>query len=302
VGLYPPDKVKAALKPLADAVNRYMTTDGEFADHAVRVYGMVPDRFTVMQLLDWLKVASSGAGPASEKPHKEKAKAALLQTLAALCGVENADHPAWKKWWDENAKTFKFPERAAKSGGGEAAAGGGEAKGGAAPGDPSELTEFKDTAFGWSVKRPEGEDWKFFKPDYNVPRVGLRCGGDNENRPRAYFCVHDPAKYDPKTLKGFEEWVVNNLFKEQLPPGDRISLPETRTNVLNGVEWTIITCKGLGGGPKVNWGSMERRFYITKMGNYFLYVDAYVRLASDPEEKDALWSCIEAITLPASKK
>ena len=298
IALYPPDKVKAALKPLADAVARYMTTDGELADRAIRVYGMVPDRFTVMQLLDWLNQANSGAGPAAAKPHKDKAKKAVVETLTALCGVENADAAAWKKWWDENGKTFKFPERV-KPGASDTK--GADAKSGAVAGDPSGLTEFKDDAFGWSVKKPEGDDWKFCKPDYNVPRVGLRFGEDTDNGPRAYFCVHDPAKFDPKTIKAFAEWVVNTPFKEQFPADGRISLPETRTAMLNGVEWTVVTCKGLAGGPKVNWGSMERRFYITKLGAYFLYVDAYVRLGSEPEDRDALWSCIESITLPAKK-
>jgi hypothetical protein len=301
IGRYPPDKVKAALKPLADAVARYMTTDGDFADAAIRTYGKVPDRFTVMQLLDWLNQASAAGGPPAAKPHKEKAKKAALETLAALCGQSFESAADWKKWWDENGKTFKFPD--APTGAPAAPSAGG--KPGAAPTasmpDPSGLAEFKDDTFGWSVKRPEGEDWKFFKPDYNVPRVGLRCGDDSEFRARAYFCVHDPSKYDPKTIKAFAEWVVENPFKEQLPTADRIALPETRTMMLNGTEWTVVSCKGLAAGPKANWGSMERRFYITKLGNYFLYVDAFTRLSADTEDKEGLWSCIESITLSPKK-
>jgi hypothetical protein len=259
---------------------------------------MVPDRFTVMQLLDWLNQASSGAGPAAAKPHKDKSKKAILETLTALCGTDAGDAAAWKKWWDENGKTFKFPERV-KPGASDTK--GGDPKSGAASGDPSALTEFKDDAFGWSVKRPEGDEWKFFKPDYKVPRVGLKCGEDGEMRARAYFCVHDPAKFEPHDLKAFAAWVENNAFKEEFPADGRISLPETRTAMFNGVEWTVVTCKGLAGGAKSGWGSMERRFYIVKMGAYFLYVDAYVRLATDPEEKDALWSCIESTVLPPKK-
>lgn len=296
VGAYSPDKVKAALKPLGDAVARFMTTEPDYTDRAIRTYGMVPDRFTVLQLFDWIKLASAPATGAA-KANQEKAKKAILETLTALCGNDAGDAAAWKKWWDENGKTFKFPERAKTA---DPNAGAPVSKPGSSLPDPSGLTEFKD-AFGWSVKLPEAEDWKFFKPDYDVPRVGLRCGADADQRARAYFCVHDPAKFEPKTIKAFADWVVDVAFKEQLPADGRTALPETRTAMLNGVEWTVVTGKGLAGGAKSNWGSMERRFYITKLGAYFLYVDAYTRLSADPEDKEALWACIESITLPAKK-
>jgi hypothetical protein len=44
---------------------------------------------------------------------------------------------------------------------------------------------------------------------------------------------------------------------------------------------------------------MERRFYITKLGSRILYVDAFVTLAADSEDKVALWACIESIAITA---
>src|SRR5262245_64565207 len=100
---YPPGTVKQAIKPLTDAVARFMPTDPEYTDLALRAYCTVFDRFAVQQLLQWLDQASApAAGDAKES--KEKAKASLLKTLATLFGHEEADAAAWKKWWEANAK------------------------------------------------------------------------------------------------------------------------------------------------------------------------------------------------------
>ena len=293
---YPPERIKQALKQLGDAVTRFMATDPEYADRAIRAYGCVPDRFTVQQLLAGLDQASAAATGAA-KTNKDRAKKALLETLTALTGKELPDATEWKQWWGENGKTFKFPEPPKQDASGRPAA---APKPAAAAADPSKLEEFTDEAYGWSVKRPEGEDWTFFRPDYDGPRVGLRCGGDSENRARAYFCVHDPSR-DPKDVKAFAQWVIDGAFKEQLPPENRFGDAQTRTMTIGGAEWTVVTGRGLAAGPKEFWGSMERRFYVTKHGSYLVYVDAFVRLGTDAEDKEALWKCIESITLTAKK-
>lgn len=293
---FPPERVKQALTPLADAVNRFMPTSAEYTDLAIRAYGTVPDRFTVQQLLKWLDAAAA-PGPADAKANKEAAKSSLLQTLAALCSHEEPDAAAWKKWWDENGKAFKFPE-AAKPGEKDPASD--PAKPAAAGADPSGLNEFKDETYGWSVKRPEAEWWKFMKPDYNGPRVALRCGGgDSAETARAYFGVHDPSTSEPKDVASFATWVIEHQLKQEMPLDGIIQKPATKTVTAGKVEWTVVTARGLAGGIKSSWGSMERRFYITKLGTKILYVDAFVTLSADAEDKTALWSCIEAITITA---
>jgi hypothetical protein len=304
IGTYPPDRVKAALKPLGDAVNRFLTTEPEYTDRAIRSYGTVPDRFTVQQLLEWLGQANSpGGGQAGEPESKEAraskdaAKKSILETLAQLCGKEFGDLDQWKKWWDENGKTFKFPEVVQP-------AAPGAARPAAPSADPSTLTEFRDEVYGFVVKKPDGEGWKFFKPDYDGPRVGLLCmqpGSATYNLARVYFSVHNPARAEPKDIKSFVGWVLNTAFKEQLPPDDMLKEPETKEMSLSGVDWTVVIGKGAAAGPKAGWGTMERRFYLAKLDTYILYVDAYVRLGADYDVKTALWNCVETMTLPAKK-
>src|SRR5262245_11194971 len=292
---FPPERVKQALKPLADAVGRFMATNAEYTDLAIRAYGTVPDRFTVKQMLQWLDQA---AAPAKDdaKANNEKAKTSVLQTLATLCAHEEPDAAAWKKWWEANEKTFKFPE-AAKPGEGDSKS---AAQPAAAGADPSGLNEFKDDTYGWSVKRPEAEWWKFMKPDYNGPRVALRCGGgDSSETARAYFGVHDPTSSEPKDVPSFATCVIEHTLKTEMPIDGIIQKPATKTVKAGNVEWTVVTARGLAGGVKSNWGSMERRFYITKLGTKILYVDAFVTLSADNEDKTALWGCIEAIAITA---
>jgi len=292
---FPPERVKQALKPLADAVARFMTTNAEYADLAIRAYGTVPDRFTVQQLLTWLD-QSVAAATGDAKTNKDKAKTSLLETLTKLCGHDAGDAAGWKKWWAENGKTFRFPE-AAKPNDTDAKPGAKPAAGGE---DPSGLSEFKDEAYGWSVKRPEGDWWKFMKPDYNGPRVALRCGGgDTTESGRAYFGVHDPASSEPKDVASFAQWAIDNPLKQEMPAEGLIQAPATRKVTIGGIEWTIVVARGLPGGVKSNWGSMERRFYVAKAGSRILYVDAFITLNADAEDKAAMWACIESIAITA---
>ena len=298
---FPAERVKQALTPLADAVNRFMNTEPVYADLAIRAYGSVPDRFTMQQLLKWLDQTSAPpdakANKEEAKANKEKAKVVLLETMTKLCGHDAGDAAGWKKWWEENGKTFKFPE-AAKPG--ESAAPAGPAKPEVAGADPSDLKEFKDDTYGWSVKKPEAEYWKFFRPDYKGPRAALQCGGgDMREFARAYFGVHDPTSSEPRDVDAFAKWVTDNTLKQELPIDGIIQAPSTKKLTANGVEWTVVTARGLAGGNKSNWGSMERRFYIAKLGAKILYVDAFVSLSADAEDKTALWSCIEAVTITA---
>ncbi len=295
---FPPERVKQALKPLADAVARFMSTNAEFTDLAIRAYGTVPDRFTVQQMLQWLDQAGAPAS-GDAKVNKDKAKTAVLETLTKLCGTDAGDAADWKKWWAENGKTFKFPEAPKQEEAGKSSAP--AAKPGAEMPDPSALAEWKDDYFGWSVKKPEAEGWSFFRPDYAGPRVGLLCGSEQYSTSRAYIRVHDPAKYEPKDVAGLAKWAVDVAFKDSFGDDGLFAPAETKTVTLNGVEWTIVIGKGLGAGGLANWGSIERRFYFAKMDPNILCVDAYVRLSTEKEEKEALWACIEAVKLPAKK-
>jgi hypothetical protein len=299
VRAYPPEKVKAALKQLGGAVERYTATEPEYADRAIRAYGAVPDRFTVEQLLLWLDQTTTGNGPVVKgagKEAKDSATKTLLETLALLTGQTFPDVSAWRKWWAENGKSFKFPTPPEPSADGSPA----ETKPAAPTEDPSGLSEFKDAAFGWSVKKPEGDDWKFFRPDWAGARASLYFGTEANSTARAYFVVHDPAKGDPKDLKSFGDWATNGVLKDEFPDGP-FKPAETTTKTIGGVEWTVVSARGLAGGAKSNWGSIEHRLYATKLDALLLYVDAYIRLSADAEEKETFWTFVESVALPAKK-
>jgi hypothetical protein len=152
------------------------------------------------------------------------------------------------------------------------------------------------------MKKPEGPLWKFFRSDYAGPRIALMClqpGSDTANMARAYVSVHDPKLYEPKNIEDFAKWAISNVFKQQFEP-DEDNPPVTREITAGETPWTVVIGKGPAAGIKSGWGTIERRYYFTQLGDYILYADAYVRLGAD-DEAEALWKCIESITLPVKK-
>ncbi len=81
------------------------------ASHAVAAYGLVRDKAGVEQLLAWgEQIEARGAVKGSDAAFEdEEVKRAVLETLAAMTGAKpGADVASWRKWWNENGKTFVF--------------------------------------------------------------------------------------------------------------------------------------------------------------------------------------------------
>lgn len=295
VGVY---RSKTALAPLLDVVKKYLSTNADYATLAIHSYGSVPDKAVVEQLLKWLEATDSrtggqgggggGKGKSQEAMDNEaKAKTAILETLTALTGQDIGDFPTWKTWWAANSKTFTFPDPDAPP------------PAEAPQGDPSGLSEYKDEAYGWSIKKPDGESWKFGKADYTGPRVALSYTKPDDPAylmARVYFTIHNPAKSSPKDIKGFVDWVLTKPFKEQLITAAE-KPPTVEEKKLGKTEWTVVRGVGDGDGVKKSWGSVERRYYLAKIDKNIIYIDAIIRLGAEPAEKEMLWKCIEGTVI-----
>ncbi len=299
--------IKGALPKFLEVVKHHMSTNAEVACRAVRAYACVHDRFVMQQLLTWgeelesrsNKTAGGGKKGASTdtKDIEAKVKKTVLEMLAEVTQKDGgADIPSWKKWWAEHEKGFTFPDPTDETAAQQGAA---PAGGVAVPTGP----EFKDDAYGYSMKRPEADGWTWVKADFDGPRMGLNYAAPEDPKflvARAYVQLYNTAKNPPKDVKGFVEWVKTEVVKKQVDTGDKE--PEVKTEQIGGVEWTVVTTKGDGIGVKAGWQTIERRFYIVKFDTYMLWIDAFVRSGAEQTVKDALWNACHTLTLPGGKK
>jgi hypothetical protein len=302
--------IKAAIPKFADIVKFHLSTNPEFTTRAIRAYGCVRDRFTMEQMLDWGEQIENAAGKSGgatgggkkgmsqeTRDNQDKAKKAIIEVMAEMTGKDaGADVAAWRKWWTENGKTFAFPVPADPS---DPAASAAPVAGASVP----KGTEFKDDVYGYTVTRPDADGWKFVKADFDEPRMAMDCvSPDDPNyiESRTYFSILNTAKYPPKDVKGMVEWIIATPIKEEIDAHDKA--PEVKETKLGGVDWTVVTVKGEAIGRKSGFGTIERRFYVTKFDAYILRVDGFVRSGAEEEVKTALWKSLETITVPAAKK
>jgi hypothetical protein len=299
--------IKAALPKFFDVVKRHMGDNSEFTTRAIRAYGCVRDKAVMEQLLDWGEQIESrsgkgGGGGGSKKgastetrDNESKAKKVILETIADITEKEGVDIPTWRKWWTENGKTFVFPEAGDPATAGAPAA--------AAAVDPA-AAEFKDPTYGFSLKKPAGDDWFWAKADYTAdetPRVMLKYQPKSGEIARAYVLVHSMKK-PPADIKGMVKWALEDPkgpYVTQLEPADAKHAPKAEERPSG---WTVIIGKGNGLAQRVGFGSQERRFYFAQMGTSILYVDAVIRLGAEEEVSKAFWACLDSITLPPAKK
>jgi hypothetical protein len=300
--------IKAALPKFFDVVKHHLSTNAEFSMRAIRAYGCVRDRFVMDQLLEWgegieARSGKSGAGggggskkgaSTETRDIEGKSKKVILETLADITQKDGgSDIQTWKKWWAEHEKGFVFPEAGDPDAPAPAAVG---------PTIPPGA-EFKDDAFGYSMKRPEADGWTWVKADFDGPRVGLNYSAPEDPKyliARAYVSIYNTAKVPPKDVKGMTDWVLTKPIKEQMDTHDKA--PTVTEQKFGGAEWTVVDARGDGIGVKSGWGTIERRFYLVKFDTYMLWVDAFVRTGAEEDVKAALWKSIETITLPAPKK
>jgi hypothetical protein len=284
---------KSALKPLDEAVKRFIATDSEYATRAIRAYGAVREPAVVEQLIAWLEeVESRGQSQggknenADARKRKDDAKKAILETLKALVGPDIPDAATWTKFWNEKKKGFVFPD----------------------PHKPKEpdvdvtkLTEWTDTVYGYTVKRPDGKLWTFKGKDdwFRIQTIAV----DEKN---VWWCWGAWGVYkldakikDPKT---YAEWWANEEFGKTAAEGkefDEYAVggePKIDERKFAGREWMHVVAKGKTKGGFVKWGAFEKHVYITKLDYQLLYAVGTVSTGAEPEDRLKLLGFIEGIT------
>ena len=267
--------------PLADVVKKYLPTDHDISTRAIRAFGAVREKDTVDQLLEWLVQTENTSGGGSGKNLSDatreaygKAKAQILETLEELTGQAIGDSTTWKEFWDDRRKTFEFPDPNAPKV------------------DPATLDEWTDVAYGYTVKKPSGEGWKFADPGNEFERMWLANEDSDELvMARVSFQLHNLSTQNPKTLKELAAWYEKDFAENRLK--DMREPPKVEERKIGGREFTVITGKGESGGNFAGWGAAEMRAYLTQVGHIVVRFEGTCRLGAEPEVKEALWSAIE---------
>jgi hypothetical protein len=295
VGAY---KSKTALAQLEKVVDKFLSTDGDYATRAIAAYGSVPELAVVDQLLKWLKSAdahgqSQGGKNESAEARDNKAKAStkIIETLNALTGQDLGDAATWEKWWENNRKTFKFPDPNKKE----------------PEVDWAALKEYADPSYNYTVKRPDGGGWHFQPKDqYCRARINL-VGEDKVEMGRVDWRIHNTTSMTPKDIKGLADWFITKGLIDEISEFTATGQPKLEDHKMAGREWLLVTAKGMGQGNRAGWGSMERRVYMTKcdyMGapHLILYADVVLRNGMEDADKKKLFDSVEAVVLKVTEK
>jgi hypothetical protein len=279
----------ATLKPLEDAVRDFLQTDAELAKLAIRAYGSVPQKAVVDQLLDWLESleqshrgkSSGGAGKTKYHPEVQKARdasrAAILDTLAALTGLDVGDSTAWRKWWNDHARSFEFPppDQDANL-------------------DWSKLTVYTDTRYGYTAHRPAGDGWVFRPPGPHFRAEILRQDATGVWQAFVGWNVHRSAGSYIKDAKDLADWWVrkempDHEFASYGPGGE----PTIEQRTFGKRDWYVVVARGVTKQEIAAWGTVEHRVYITKVEAGWLYVWAIAKDTAPAQDKLEAWEAAE---------
>jgi hypothetical protein len=102
---------KANYKELMKIAKKYLPTNGDIAIAALRGCSQYVTRDTVEDMLAELTVVSSGlkASEAAKRPHYDAERPVIMELLKKMTGLDYGEPAAWKRWWDENKKTWEPP-------------------------------------------------------------------------------------------------------------------------------------------------------------------------------------------------
>ena len=295
VGAY---KSKTTLAPLEKIVDKFLTTDSEYATRAVAAYGTVPETSVVEQMLKWLKTTDAhgqsqgGKNESAEvRDNKQKSGAAIIAALNSLTGQDLGDGATWEKWWEGNKKTFKFPDPNKKE----------------PEVDWAALKEYSDPSYNYTVKCPQGGGWHFQPKDQYCRARLNKLDEEKVEWGRVDWQIHNTTTMTPTSLKGLADWYMTKGFADDFGEFTPTGQPKLEEKKMVGRDWLVVSAKGMGKGNRVGWGSMERRVYMTKfdyMGAPHLLLVANVtcRNGMEDEEKKKLFDSIENVVLKVTEK
>lgn len=291
---------KSSLKVLEGVVKKYMPTNSEYATRAIASFGKVRQIAVVDQLVEWMELAdSSAAGQGGKSPsaetreNKQKAGAACVDALRALTGQDIGDAVTWKKWWADHRKGFKFPDPSKP----EAAM---------PPLDPKQKV-FSDAAYNYAMRLPQPDAGWMWKERESWNRVTLtNFDESNMEWGRIEIAIHNTTSMSPKDIQALGEWYRDKGFPEDFSEFSPTGAPKLEEKKFSGRPWLLASAKGQAKGNKVNWGSMERRVYMTKcdyMGSphLILVVHLTCRNGMEDELKKKLYDAVESMEIKVSK-
>jgi hypothetical protein len=138
---------KGLFKELIKIGKKYVGTNGDLASAAYRAASVHVTRDCLEEVMKGLETVTPGsmdAKAASKRPHFDAVRPVLISILKKMTGLDYGEPEAWKRWWDENEKTWTPPDPNAKEA------------------DLNASMEFKDVALGFQISRPN-KRWLFRK-------------------------------------------------------------------------------------------------------------------------------------------
>jgi len=270
-------------KNLIKIVKKYIPKHAKVSTRAIKAYGAVQDKEVVDQLILWLiQTESTGQSQGGKNMSEEarelnrKAKTAVIDTLAALTQQEIGDGKSWQDFWDKRRKNYVFPDP------------------NAADVDPATLAEWSDIAYGYTIKKPEGETWTFTDAgtEWSRMRLESRDPKDELVMARVDFMIHNLSTQSPKTIGELAKWYKGDLAERRF--SELSKEPEIEERKIGDREFTVIRARGDSGKFYSGWGTIEVRIYLTKVGHICVRMEALTRLGAEPEEQAALWAAVES--------
>jgi hypothetical protein len=279
---------------LLDAAKKYFSATPAISDAAVHSFGTVKDKKNVEELIALLPPLESRATNLSQetKDNNAKSKAAVIDTLAKLTGLEWADWKQWSDYWKENQKKFEFP----KAEEAEQAV------------DFPNLREHTDRTYGIHVKLPElafkdknDETVEFFAFKFERGPADVRFQvnvyDDTGNQAgRVEYFIYNTKQGEINTPDKMVDFLAGQAKKVWITEFSRE--PTTEAKKFGGLDWASGLCAGQSGAGFAGWGTVERRYYSTKLGPVLLYINSLIRAgaATEPVGK-ALVEMIESTTI-----
>jgi HEAT repeat protein len=159
---------KTNYKELLKLAKKYLPTNGDIAIAAIKSCSLLVTHDSVEDLVTMLGVISGGlkASEASKRPHYDAERPVLIECLKKMTGLDYGEPDVWKRWWDDNKKTWE-PSVPGKD----------------KPKDLNASETFADAALGFSIKKPS-KRWTFRKAD-SGPVITLEALEEGQ---RAAWC------------------------------------------------------------------------------------------------------------------
>lgn len=290
LGRYDGEKLKDAKGDLEDVIKTNLPKDGGIASRAITAYGRIREKSVVDQLLKWLQetektTAGGQSGKQMGQAQKDSyatCKAAIVKALKEMTRLEIADFASWDKFWEENRKTYEFPDPN--------------------QGEPDypTLKEYKDPVYRFVVTKPDAPFWAFKKSDLpSGGLINLECV-DDKGMPWVRIRI---ATFPQNTsypncdafVKGYEKrWRGSEGVEPEFEQFSKE--PAVEEKKWGKAEFHILTCRGLGKGSWKNWDSHERRVYVTQpLPATFVYFEIAMRNAAEDAIKAQLQGVMDGM-------